>query len=296
MQYICDNDKNVTHVIVPIDEWESMLEKAGSAEEYNPYQPVIDWLKEVLEHRAQGSEMILLGGLAMLEGSSPDSAQKPNLELFKVLPTYKLLLYVLENNYLQYGGGGVASQRFTDFKSVLNIFYSYVETGGVKEVAEAYILRNKDFMAALQRTKAEVEEEDKNILESFGFDVDRFKHEASNELQEFLYKGYKTEFIFMAMYEDINRYFRLIPHKDRLRREPEILRFFFYDIFNTLDEILVEKSEFKNIFKKYPLVDKLAKAIYPSNTLSGATSRVYKATNEARKIINSEWKKYATPE
>jgi len=116
--------------------------------------------------------------------------------------------------------------------------------------------------------------------------------EAETELLDVLYAGDKSEFIFTAMGAGIGSYFKLSPIKERIRREPERLRIFFYDLFEALDEILVREPSLNDIFKKYPLVDELAKVIYPSNTLSGSTSRVYKAVKEARTIIASDWQKY----
>ncbi len=284
MRYITDEHKNITHVLVPIDEWNSMLEKRGEDSSINPYQPAIEWIESILEAKSPTGKIPPLVGLA---------ASAAGQDLYANMPVYNMLRTVLENKTLM-AGGGAAMNKFGGLGTLLSLMYPSVLQADTKTVAVMYILRNDEFYTALHNTEEGISTSDATVLAHYGFDVEKFKREVEPELLDVLYSGDKSEFIFTAMGVDIGSYFKLSPIKERVRREPEQLRIFFYDLFEVLDEILVREPSLYDIFKKYPLVDKLAKVIYPSNTLSGSTSRVYKAAKEARTIIANDWKKYVS--
>ncbi len=65
-------------------------------------------------------------------------------------------------------------------------------------------------------------------------------------------------------------------------------------MFDALNEMITEEPSFEEVFKQEPLVDRLATVVYPNNTLSGSTSRVYKSAKEARTIIAVDWQKYVS--
>lgn len=284
MRYITDEHKNITHVLVPIDEWNGMLEKQGEDSAINPYQPAIEWIEATLKAKSTTGKIPPLVGLA---------ARVAGQDLYASLPVYNMLRTVLENKTLL-AGDGAAMNKFGGLGTLLSLMYPSVLQADTKTVAVMYILRNDEFYTALHNTEESISSSDATVLVHYGFDVEKFKREAEPELLDVLYTGDKSEFIFTAMGADIGSYFKLSPIKERVRREPEQLRIFFYDLFEALDEILVREPSLNDIFKKYPLVDKLAKVIYPSNTLSGSTSRVYKAAKEARTIIADDWKKYVS--
>lgn len=284
MQYITDEHKNITHVIVPIEEWNSMLEKQGSDHTINPYQPVIEWIESTLEARSPNGKIPSLVGIkARMQGES----------LYLTLPVYNILRTILQNKTLV-SGEGAAMKKLGGLDMVLSLMYPFVHKADAKTIAVAYILRNNEFYTALHNTNNTVDTTDAAVLKRYGFNIDAFKQEAEAELLDVLYTGHKSEFVFTAMSSNIVDFFSLSPVKQRVRREPELLRLFFYDLFEALDEITKEKPEFNDLFRQYPLVDRLAKAVYPSNTLSGSTSRVYKAAKEARTIIASDWQKYVS--
>lgn len=283
MRYVTDEHKNITHVLVPIDEWNSMLEKKGEDQTINPYQPVIDWLEKTLKEQSPDKSVP-----SMINLASSISGLQP----LRILPAYNILRTILDNQLLLESSPNL--MRFGKMTTLLSMSYGFVLKADAKVIAVAYILRNNDFYAALRNTQERISTADSKILSSFGFNLEKFLATASEELLEHLYTGHKSEFVFMAMEEGIVDAFDLSVIKERVRRDPEVLRLFFFDLFEALDEILGLEPDFTEIFKKYPLVDKLAKAVYPNNTLSGSTSRVYKAAKEARQIIASDWKKYVS--
>ena len=285
MQYITDEHKNITHVLVPIDEWNSMLEKQGADDSpINPYQPAIEWIESILEAKSPTGKIPPLVGL---------TAKMAGQDLYANMPAYNVLRTVLENKALM-AGGGAAMNKFGGLGTLLSLMYPSVLQADTKTVAVMYIIRNDEFYTALGNTEEGISTSDATVLAHYGFDVKKFKREAEPELLNVLYGGDKSEFVFAAMGADIGSFFKLSPIKERVRREPEQLRIFFYDLFEALDEILIREASLNDVFKKYPLVDKLAKAVYPSNTLSGSTSRVYKAAKEARTIIANDWQKYVS--
>ncbi len=284
MQYITDEHKNITHVLVPIEEWNSMLEKQGSDHAINPYQSVIEWIESTLKDRSPNGKIPSLVGLsARIQGES----------LYVTLPVYNILRTILQNKML-ISGERTTMKKFGGLDVLLSLMYPFALKADTKTIAVAYILRNDKFYKALHNTKTNITPNDLAVFIRYGFDIDMFKEEADTELLDMLYNGHKSEFIFTAMSSNITDFFSLSSIKERVRREPELLRLFFYDLFEALDEILDSESSFGEIFKIHPLVDKLAKAVYPSNTLSGSTSRVYKAAKEARTIIASDWQKYVS--
>jgi len=283
MQYVTDEHKNITHVLVPIDEWNSMLEKKGEDQTINPYQPVINWLEKTLTETSPDHTLP-----SMVKFSSVVAGYSPLL----TLPTYNILRTILDEQKLLKTSPNL--KHFGKMTTLLNLSYGFVFKADAKVIAVAYIIRNNDFYRALRNTADVIDPSDAKILSSFGLDLDKFLESASEELLEHLYTGHKSEFVFMAMSEGIVDSFDLSIIKERVRRDPEVLRLFFFDLFEALDEILGVEPDFTDIFKKYPLVDKLAKAIYPDNTLSGSTSRVYKAAKEARQIIATDWQKYVS--
>lgn len=284
MQYITDDHKNITHVLVPIEEWNSMLEKQGSDHAINPYQSVIEWIESTLEARSpNGKTPSLVGLSARMQGESR----------YVTLPAYNMLRTILQNKTLV-SGEGTAMKKFGGLDVLLSLMYPFALKGDTKTIAVAYILRNDEFYTALHNTQKNIAPSDAAVLAHYGFDIDAFKKEVESELLDVLYTGHKSEFVFTAMGSNITDFFSLSSIKERVRREPELLRLFFFDLFGALDEVLESETSFNEVFKKHPLVDKLAKAVYPSNTLSGSTSRVYKAAKEARTIIASGWQNYVS--
>ncbi len=284
MRYITDEHKNITHVLVPIDEWNGMLEKQGEDNSINPYQPVIEWIEETLKAKSPiGITPPLIGLSAKMAGQ----------DLFANMPTYNMLRTILQKRVLESEVGSIVKKNKT-LQILLSQMYPFALKADTMTIAIAYILRNNEFYTALHNTNEGVSSSDAKILKLYGFDIEKFNKEASKTLLTSLYSGNQSEFVFTALNENIVNYFNLVSIKERVRREPETLRLFFYDLFNTLDEVLEEDTSFHEIFKKYPLVDRLAKVIYPNNTLSGSTSRVYKAAKEARTIIANDWQNYVS--
>jgi len=284
MRYITDEHKNITHVVVPIDEWNSMLEKRGAEDDsINPYQPVIAWLEDELKkHAPDGKVPSLINLSSAIQGE----------ERYVPLPVYNMLRTILDNKHI--AGNNSSVQRFGGLTSLLSLMYTFALSADSKTIAIAYILRNNEFYSTLHNTETDIDSKDESVLAGYGFNITKFKREGEPELLTTLYSGHKSEFVFKAINSGIADYFQLQPIKERVRRDPEALRLFFYDLFDALDEILAKEPEYTEIFKKYPLVDRLAKAVYPNNTLSGSTSRVYKAAKEARQIIVKDWQKYVS--
>lgn len=266
MRYIVDEKKNITHVVVPIEEW-NKLQKYHSEAIINPYKEVIGFL----ETKFMNGSIPLLYGLASIDKSG---------SLMKNKLTYNILRELLE-------GYTLPSQELRSkiFHIQKNFYLSYV--GDAKSIAIGYILRSEDFYARLTK-------KDKKLKSIYGFDVENFFQSANSELIEILHKKSRYDFIFSSLGE-MNQYFSLTPVRLRVRKEPEVLRLFYFDLFETVKEILLAKASFEETFKNHPLVDIIAKAVYSENTLSGSTSRVYKARKEAEKIVQGDWVKYAEP-
>ncbi len=283
MKYIVDERKEITHVLVPIDEWISMREKQGEDSSINPYQPAIEWIESTLKANSPTGEIPSLVGLSTrIEGQ----------DLYSNMPVYNMLKTILEQNLLMGSEEVAAMNKSGGLRDLLSLMYPSVPITDAKAVAVMYILRNNEFYTALRNTEEGIPSSDVTVLSHYGFDIEKFKREAEPKLLNILYSGDKSEFVFTAMSTDIGSFFKLSPIKERIRREPGQLRFFFYDLFDALDEILLKAPSLNDVFKQHPLVDKLAKAVYPSNTLSGSTSRVYKAAKEARTIIAGDWQDY----
>lgn len=282
MQYLTDENKNITHVLVPIDEWNTFLQSRNEAPLLNPYQPVLDWLGNRIKERS------VAGNIPRLVGAGEIGQREA---LYSTLPNYIMLKEVLQKETLSFGDDFL-EKMFGKLGVILSEMYSFALVADTVDIAVAYILRNNNFYVALSNTEGEISASDTQVLHDFGFNIQLFKQKADPKLLDILYRKNKSEFVFSAMAYNIVDFFSLLPAKKRMRREPEILRLFFFDIFEALDEILKKEPSFIKIFEKYPLVDALAKAIYPDNTLSGATSRVYKATKEANTIISSNIKSY----
>jgi len=278
MQYITDKDKNITHVIVPIDEWNTLFQSRNKDEIINPYQSVLDWIEDRIIERSEN-------------GSLPSFAGEIKAGQTVALPAYHMLKETLQNNVSAFGSNE-GETMFGGFGKILSEMYSFALSASTVDIAVAYILRNDAFYTALSHTKTQISVSDEKVLLDYGFNIHSFKKNADSALLDILYGNNKSEFAFIAMRYNIVDYFSLLPAKKRMRREPEILRLFFFDIFEVQDEILKKEPSFVKVFDKYPLVDKLAQVIYPDNTLSGATSRVYKATKEAKTIISSNIKSY----
>jgi len=288
MQYITDEHKNITHVLVPIDKWNMLQEKLGELEFHNPYQSVIDYLGDMVKKAEKDYGDIFPP--QKLSQKYTGTAHHVNL------PIYRLLIDILK-------GDEHIAKIVEDIKNpkVSNLGLHGSITSFVlpshkidaKTIAVFYILRNKEFYGALCNSKDTIWPGDQKIFQQYGFDIEKFKSEVDPGLLTVLYTQHKSEFIRESS-PIIAKYFSLTPIKERIRREPELLRLFFFDIFEAHDELIGKEPLFGEIFRKYPLVDKLAKEFYPSNTLSGATSRVYKAAKEARTIINTDWQKYVS--
>ena len=282
MQYLTDENKNITHVLVPINDWNTMLQSRNEDQVLNPYQPVLDWLDHQIQERS------VTGDIPRLVGATEIGKKEA---LYSTLPSYIMLKEILQKETLSFGDDFL-EKMFGKLGVILSEMYSFALVANTVDIAVAYILRNNEFYMALSNTEGEISASDKQVLHDFGFNIQLFKEKADPKLLGILYRKNKSEFAFSAMSYNIVDFFHLLPAKKRMRREPEILRLFFFDIFEALDEILKKEASFIKIFEKYPLVDVLAQAIYPDNTLSGATSRVYKATKEANTIISSGVKSY----
>ena len=247
MEYITDKYKNITHVVVSIEQWNKIL--GDQLLTVNPYEPVLSWLKD----KTQIGHITLRSALGGVE----------------LMPTDPVQPY--------------------------SVIYGRSSFSDAKGISVAYILRNNDFYTALANTKTGVSDADRATLSSFGFDVDLFLSSASKRLLGVVHSENRRNFISDTMMNSMGDYFDLTIIHRRLRLDAEVLRLFFFDVFEILRETLDVKPDFIEIFKKYSLVDKLAKDIYPENTYSGSTSRVYKANKEAKKIIGSGWREYVTP-
>ncbi len=284
MQYITDEHKNVTHVVVPLELWNSMLENRESNLSVNSYQSVIGWIEDKLKANS-------------VEGStSPfiDISKKTQTgDLFKNFPIYNMMRSILKNDILQTGRGSIQI-KYDGLNVLLSTMYPFARGVDARTIAIAYILRNDEFYKALLGTNKNISDSNRKILSKFGFNIEKFKEEAKSELSNTLYTGNKSGFIFSAINLNIGEFFSLSPIKERIRREPELLRLFFFDMFDALNEMITEEPSFEEVFKQEPLVDRLATVVYPNNTLSGSTSRVYKSAKEARTIIAVDWQKYVS--
>lgn len=283
MNYITDDNKHITHVIVPIDEWNTILEQQGKTIEVNPYGTVITYLEQQLI--AANGEVPPLFKIPL-----PATGEI----FFAKLHTYNMLLNILQDQPMERKKTRSHELVFGGVTQQLQMLYPFgMPKTKTEATATAYILRNDNFYHALRNYRATESDGDRQTLVNFGFDITKFLQDANPKLLKTLYDGHQTDFISEAM-PIITKYFRFKPIKQRIRQEPEVLRLFFFDIFTALDDVLIDEPSFKEIFDSYSLVDKLAKMIYPKNTLSGSTSRVYKATKEAKDIINDAWKNYVS--
>ena len=287
MQYITDTHKNITHVLVPIEEWNVLQAKIGDHKPLNPYQPIIDYMKAKVGETSVEYRLIFSNQLPLDTGTiEPDHIN---------MPICRLLIDILEGD--EYIEEIVEDIKNTTFLPGLELsmtsFLLPIRKVDAKIIAVSYILRNEEFYQALCNSKDMVSPSEKSIFNRYGFNIEEFKSEMDPTLLTVLYTQHKNEFIRESLLV-IAKYFSLTPIKERIRREPELMRLFFFDIFETLDELLSKEPSFGEIFGTYPLVDTLAKEFYPGNTLSGATSRVYKAKKEARVIVNTDWQKYVS--
>ena len=283
MRYITDENKNITHVIVPLEEWNRMLEDRGKDQMINLYQPAIEWIESYIMDRSEDGNIPSFDILKEEGGKS---------SFYLTLPIYNLLRIILHEG-LSLSMEGSGTKKFGKLSFLLSEIYSFVLKDKKETIIPiAYILRNDKFYSTLRKTKKSIDDADARILKKYGFNIYEFKKKSDRKLLDSLYNSHKSEFIFTAMELNISEFFSLILSKKRIRKEPEILRLFFFDIFEALDEILGKEATLSEIFEKHPLVDLLAKMIYPENTLSGATSRVYKSLKEARTIISSDMSTY----
>ncbi len=288
MQYITDEHKNVTHVLVPISKWNLLQEKLGEHKFHNPYQSVIDYLEDMVEKTKEDYSKIF----PPVKLSQRLAGKDPHINL----PISGLLIDILKGDeHIAKIVEDIKNPKVSNLglHSSIASFVLPSHKIDAKNIAVFYILRNKEFYDALRNSKDTILPADQKIFQQYGFDIEKFKSEVDPELLTVLYSHHKSEFIREAS-PTIAKYFSLTPIKERIRREPELLRLFFFDIFESYDELLGKEPLFAEIFKNYPLVDKLAKEFYPGNTLSGATSRVYKATKEARTIVKTDWQKYVS--
>jgi len=288
MQYITDEHKNITHVLVPIDKWNTLQVQLGKHESLNPYQPVIDYIETKIEETEAGYKNIF-----------PPRTTGDGFTVRAIhvnMPICRLLVDILKGDeYITKIAEDITKPKLLNRKSGNSNtpFDLPVHKTDAKIIAVSYILRNEEFYQALSNSKDIVSSSEQSIFDKYGFDIEKFKSEVNPSLLIVLYTQHKNEFIRESLLAII-KYFSLTPIKERIRREPELMRLFFFDIFETLDELLSKEPSFGEIFRTYPLVDTLAKEFYPSNTLSGATSRVYKAAKEARMIVKTDWQKYVS--
>jgi len=284
MQYLTDENKNITHVVISIDEWNQLQEQLDTTTIINPYTSVIEYVHQLLNRNKTDLSLLGTAGLSAPSFSLNilDRIKKKDK---KEKVSYRILLELLE-------GYTLPSKKFNS--KILKIqlkTYSFVSD--TISIAVGYIVRNDEFYTRLsQSSNGKVDEK---LKKEYGFDAEKFFNDTDNELLSILKDGDRYDFIFASTEHDIKKFFSLTPIKLRIRKEPELLRFFYYDLFRVSQLISTNNSSFEEIFKKYPLVDVIAKAVYTENTLSGATSRVYKARKEAETIVQEDWKKYVEP-
>jgi len=288
MQYITDEHKNITHVLVPIDKWNTLQVQLGKQQSLNPYQPVVDHIETKIEETEVGYKNIFPPRTAsdMVAGRA----------IHVNMPIFRLLVDILKGDeYIAKIVEDIQNPKVSNLGLHISItsFILPAHKIDAKIIAVSYILRNEEFYQALCNSKDTVSPSEKSIFDRYGFNIEKFKSEMDPTLLTVLYTQHKNEFIRESL-PVIAKYFSLTPIKERIRREAELMRLFFFDIFETLDELLSKEPSFGEIFRTYPLVDTLAKEFYPSNTLSGATSRVYKAGKEARMIVKTDWQKYVS--
>ena len=288
MQYITDEHKNITHVLVPIDKWNTLQVKLGKKPSQNPYQPVIDYIETKTNETEAGYKKIFpprTGG-DMVSGRG----------IHVNMPICRLLMDILRGDeHMEKIVEDIKNPKVSNLGLHISItsFILPAHKIDAKIIAVSYMLRNEEFYQALCNSKGTVSPSEKNIFDQYGFNIEKFKSEIDSTLLTVLYTQDKNEFIRESL-PGIAKYFSLTPIKERIRREPELLRLFFFDIFEAHDELIGKEPSFGEIFRTYPLVDTLAKEFYSSNTLSGATSRVYKAAKEARIIVKTDWQKYVS--
>ncbi len=288
MQYITDEHKNITHVLVPIDKWNTLQVKLGKNPSQNPYQPVVDYIETKIRETEADYKNIFPPRTVR-----DKFAGRP---IHLNMPIYRLLMDILKGDeHMEKIVEDIKNPKVSNLglHNSITTFILPVHKIDAKIIAVFYMLRNEEFYQALCNSKDTVSPSEKSIFDRYGFNIEKFKSEIDPTLLTVLYTQHKNEFIRESS-PVIAKYFSLTPIKERIRREPELMRLFFFDIFETLDELLSKEPSFGEIFRTYPLVDTLAKEFYPSNTLSGATSRVYKAAKEARMIVKTDWQKYVS--
>ena len=286
MQYITDEEKNITHVVVPIEEWNRLTgsrQKPTSIE--NPYSSAVAYLDEIID----------------VEGLEGNNHKK----ILTTYPTLNMLKNILEDEKFKMTHQSKRGLMPWLDKILFPKMYSFsgkqnLNNLNARNFAINYIMRNHEFYMALVNSQDKITKRDESIFKKYGFQIHKFKEEADSELLDILYNKGKEEFIFYATQltetyffkSRIDHFFLLSPIKERIRTQADTLRIFLFDIFEALNLLIHKNPELDKLFNDAPLVDYLAVALYPDNTLSGATSRVYKATKEAKKIIESDWTKY----
>ena len=276
MNYITDENKNITHVVVTIEEWNGLQQRLGNENTFNPYSQVLEAIRGI------DSELSVDKLFIKKVGYQVGIAKHP---------AFGYLMYLLDDEMLPANSGSFVFSK--DKADSLRQIYSWGKKPDLVSIAVAYIIRSdgfyKSFMQALNGENVA-----DHLQNKYGFNYDLFEGEIGKKWIQ-SWKEDSQDMMIFRLYPMIVDFFSLKPLQGkRLRTEAELNRLVIYDLIKAQEKLASQVPALKSIFDKYPLVDRLAKVFFADNTLSGATSRIYKAKKEASKYISGDWKEYVS--
>lgn len=276
MNYITDENKNITHVVIEIEEWNELQQRLGDTHTFNPYSQVLDAIREI------DNELSIDKLFIKKIGYQVDIPKHP---------AFGYLMYLLDNEILPIESNTFA---FSKDKAVnLRQIYSWGRKPDPVSIAVAYIIRSDDFYKSFMQA-LNGQNVSNDLQKKYGFDYNSFEGSVGKEWIQ----GWKEDshdMMIFRLYPMIVDFFNLSTVQGkRLRTEAELNRLVIFDLMKAQEKLVSQVPALKSIFDKYPLVDSLAKVFFSDNTLSGATSRIYKAKKEASKYISGGWKEYVS--